>query len=312
MSSLDDVMRHQRGVVARRQVEQAGERAADIARRLRRREWALLLPGVYVDHTGPPSGEQRAWAGVLYYAPSVLADESVLTPPGQEGPIVLAVGRQRNVRAREGYAVRWVVDLHSTSLLNVSPPRMRIEDAALRVAARAERELDAVQTVVSVIQRRLTTGDRMVAALERHPRLRGRVLLGEVVRDAACGSHSVLEREFLRRVESPHGLPASCRQHRSTVGSKVRYADASYPDFDTDVELDGWLFHRGAQRHHDLQRDLDSLAAGRLTIRLGWGQVFDGACQTAARLGTVLAARGWRGRPVPCGPGCPAGHVPSL
>jgi hypothetical protein len=312
VSRLDDVMRRQSGVVSRRQVEQAGETAADIARRLRRREWATLLPGVYVDHTGPPSGAQRAWAGVLYYAPAVVADESVLSPPGPEGLIVLGVGRERNVRSREGYAVRWVVDLERKSLLQASPPRMRVEDAALRVAARAQREVDKVQTIASVVQRRLTTGSRMDAALERHPRLRGRALLGEIVSDVASGTHSVLEREFLLRVERPHGLPASCRQHRSTIGSKVRYADVSYPDHDTDVELDGWLFHHGADRLRDLERDLDTLAAGRLTVRLGWGQVFEGACHTAGRLGTLLMARGWEGRPLACGPGCPVAEPPSL
>ncbi len=78
MVGIHELLALQNGIIARRQVEAAGETAADIARRLRRREWVRLLPGVYVDHTGEPAWIQRAWAGVLYYQPAVLADESVL------------------------------------------------------------------------------------------------------------------------------------------------------------------------------------------------------------------------------------------
>ena len=259
MGEIDALLATQSGVIARRQVEAAGETAADIERRLRRREWARLLPGVYVDHTGPASWVQRAWAGVLYYAPAVVGDESILVDPSRrhdESRVVIAVDRQRNVTAMPGYVVRWVTGLETKSLAHTSPPRMRIEDAALRVAARHERELDAVQTVASCVQRRLTTADRMLVALDRHPRLPRRRWLAEVLHDVAAGSHSVLERQYYAKVERAHCLPVAHRQCRTT-GARVRYSDASYPDQGVDVELDGRLVHDTAeQRHDDLERDL--------------------------------------------------------
>jgi hypothetical protein len=50
----------QAGVISRRQALSAGLEPHDVRRLLRRREWALLHPGVYVDHTGTPSWLQRA------------------------------------------------------------------------------------------------------------------------------------------------------------------------------------------------------------------------------------------------------------
>jgi hypothetical protein len=67
------------------------------------------------------------------------------------------------------------------------------------------------------------------------------------------------------------------------------------------VELDGRLGHTsGAGRHADLQRDLEAAVDRLGTVRLGWGQVFTGACTTAVLLGRLLQARGWAGTPVAC------------
>jgi hypothetical protein len=301
--AIGEVLGAQSGVIARRQVEAAGQTAADIERRLRRREWVRLLPGVYVDHTGEPTRLQRAWAGVLFYAPAVVADESVLSVRSGDR-IVIAVDRARDVRARDGYDLRCVADLSAKSMANTSPPRMRIEDAALRVASRCDHALDAVQTLADVVRQRQTTGARLEQALLRNPKLRKRAWLGEVVRDIAAGTHSVLERAYLDRVERAHGMPAALRQSRN-VGPRVRYVDAHYAAYGVEVELDGWFLHGAAeQRERDLDRDLATLTQGSVTVRLGWGHVFDRACLTAERLGALLVARGWAERPVACGPVC--------
>ena len=54
------------GVIARRHVLEAGGTDNDIQRLIRRRQWARVHEGVYVDHTGPLSPIQRDWAAVLY------------------------------------------------------------------------------------------------------------------------------------------------------------------------------------------------------------------------------------------------------
>ncbi|MDP3891593.1 type IV toxin-antitoxin system AbiEi family antitoxin domain-containing protein [Nocardioides sp.] len=72
------LLRSQAGVVARRQVLECGGTDNDIERLVRRREWARVHTGVYVDHTGPLSWEQRAWAAVLAHWPAALAGAAAL------------------------------------------------------------------------------------------------------------------------------------------------------------------------------------------------------------------------------------------
>ena len=56
-----------------------------------------------------------------------------------------------------------------------------------------------------------------------------------------------------------------------------------------------------------MERDLDAALVGKDTVRLGWGQVFDRPCSTAAKVGALHAARGWAGSPRSCGDECGIG-----
>jgi Transcriptional regulator, AbiEi antitoxin len=75
---LDSLVAEQEGVVSRRQALACGLTDNDIARLVRRREWARVHDGVYVNHTGPLTWLQRAWAAVLFHWPAALAGSSAL------------------------------------------------------------------------------------------------------------------------------------------------------------------------------------------------------------------------------------------
>ena len=130
--------------------------------------------------------------------------------------------------------------------------------------------------------------------------------LGQILDDLADGTCSVLEHGYLTRVERAHGLPRGTRQAPARADRGTQFQDVAYPRQGMVVELDSRLFHDTARaRDVDLDRDLDTAAlAGGLTVRWGWGQVFDRPCRTTQRLVVLLRGRGWRGTPVPCGPGC--------
>jgi hypothetical protein len=55
----------QDGVITRQQALAAGLSEVMIARLVRRREWVPVHRAVYVNHTGPLTWRQRAWAAVL-------------------------------------------------------------------------------------------------------------------------------------------------------------------------------------------------------------------------------------------------------
>lgn len=224
------------------------------------------------------------------------------------GPIEIAVARDRHLRTPDGYRLRRTAGLDARVAWNAGPPRIRIEHAALDMAARAESELAAIAVLADICHSRRTTAVRVRDAWAERPRLRRRAWLGEVLDDIVGGTCSVLEHGYLTRIERAHGLPQGVRQlvRRTDRGQELR--DVTYPEQSVVVELDGRLFHDSARaRDVDLDRDLDDAAiADWVTVRLGWGQVFDRPCRTTRRLTTLLRRRGWTGAPVRCGSGCGA------
>jgi len=308
-----DLLDEQHGVISRRQVLSRGGDRHDIARALRRREWVRVLPGVYLDHTGEPTWLQQGWAGVLHCWPAALSHGSALRAAAGPGwrrhddsqPIEIAVASWRNRVQVPGYRIRRLHDFDVRVLWNLGPPRVRLEEAAIDVAAEQPNEFAAISVLADVCQSRRTTAARMLEALDRRQRLRRSKWLAAVLADIAAGTCSVLEHGYLVRVERAHGLPSPRRQRLGTSGRGSLFRDVEYRRYGMIVELDGRLFHNSAgQRDRDLDRDLDASIAGRSTIRLGWGQVYDRPCRTAQRLGTLLGLQGWTGSARSCGPDC--------
>ena len=301
---LDD----QSGVVSRAQLLAAGEKPPSIRRMIRRRELAIVHPGIYVNHTGEPTWLERAWAGVLHAWPAALSGQSALR--AHEGPgkssrdlsvIEVAIDQTRTVIAPAGVRVRRIDRLSERVLWNTGPPRLRYEDAAVDVAARARSDLAAVVALAAMVQSRRSTASRLAEEVSSRTRIPRRDWLRDVLTDIADGTCSVLEHGYLNRVVRAHALPIGQRQVRSGNGSRVVYRDTEHAD-GLIVELDGRLFHDTAtQRDADLERDLDAAVDGKDTVRLGWGQVFDRTCQTAAKVAVLHQARGWLGKPSSCG-----------
>ncbi|MFT4042265.1 MAG: hypothetical protein QM673_03800 [Gordonia sp. (in: high G+C Gram-positive bacteria)] len=304
---VDAVCATQNGVIARWQVVECGESAAFIRRKLRRREWATVYRGVFVDHTGPLTWRQRAWAAVVAAFPAALSHESALHDEKvpSSGPVHIMVDRHRRVIARPGVVVHYGSRLDERVLWHTQPPRVRIEEAVLDVAADASSMVGVVGCLTDVLGARKTTADRLRTTLHSRRTMPRRTFIDEVLRDIRDGSCSVLEYEYLRKVERAHALPAPRRQAPIVIGRRG-LRDVEYRDWGVVVELDGRAWHDGpAARDRDLERDLDAaVGATRQTLRIGWGQVFDRPCVTARKVGEVLRAHGWDGTPVRC-PACP-------
>ncbi|MFN8189794.1 MAG: hypothetical protein U0R78_05005 [Nocardioidaceae bacterium] len=310
MNPITALQASQAGVITRGQVLDLGGTPSDIARRLRHRDWARLLPGVFLDHTGEPTWLQRAWAGVLFHEPAALAGRSAIRAavgPGwrrhRDGdPIEIAVPQDRHVRARPGFVIVRPSRFEERVQWNASPPRLRLEQAGLDLALAAPSEFALVGLLADLCQTRRTTAVRLLEALDGRQRVPQRAFVRGVLGDIAAGTCSVLERGYLERVQRAHGLPRGARQV-PTGWPRSGFRDVDYGGLV--VELDGRLFHDSAeQRDRDLDRDLFAAVVGDRTVRLGWGQVFDRPCQTAAAIAGLLVAAGWHGRPRACGPEC--------
>jgi hypothetical protein len=311
--SIEDVLLAQDGVISRRQVLEAGETPSDIKRRLRRREWARIHPGVYVNHTGPPTWNQRAWAAVLFYWPAALEGGSALHAhkvrghePRNGAPIRVCVDRTRTIRRRVGITVYQVARAESLCKMALSPPRQSVEHALLSVASRKKRLDTCIATVADAVQDGRTTAERLRAALADRPKLRHRAILRTILSDVDEGVRSVLEYRYMKYVELAHGLPRGERQQPWILGGKQKFPDVEYKEQNVLVHLDGRVGHTDSlDRWSDFEADLAGAIDRIVSVRVGWGQVLD-PCRLAAAVGALLAQRGWAGRPRPCSPMCTA------
>ncbi|WP_432476651.1 type IV toxin-antitoxin system AbiEi family antitoxin domain-containing protein [Nocardioides sp. GXQ0305] len=227
---LCDVIELQSGVVARRQALAAGLQPHDVRRLLRRRQWATVHHGVYVDHTGPLTWLQRAWAAVLALEPAALSHRSairVVDGPGRRGPgdpaIHVAVDRCRTVEPPSGVVRHYLGRLDQRVIWNASPPRVAIEHAVLDVASSATSDFAAIAEIANAVQARRTTAARVQEALGHRERIARREFLEGVLADVAAGTCSVLEHGYLQRVERAHGLraPRDRSEHRVVARSSV-------------------------------------------------------------------------------------------
>lgn len=305
---IADLITLQDGVVLRRQALDRALTPNDLRRLIRARQLVRVHPGVYVNHTGPLTQPQREWVAVLAAWPAALSHESALVVAGVANPrsgrgddlVHVAMGHHRSVRLPPWAVPHRISDLDRRVQWNLAPPRLRIEEAAIALAAAATSELDSIATLARVVSSRRTTASRLLTALKGRTRIQRRAFLRRVLEDVETGTCSALEHGYLTRIEQPHGLPRGVRQATDPACGRL-YRDVLYEDYGQVVELDGQLFHTGArERDRDLERDLDAAATGKDTIRLGWGQVFERPCRTAARIGGLLRTRGWPGPLNPC------------
>jgi len=181
--SIIRLLDQQEQVLSREQVIARGGSDNDIARKLRRREWAQVHPGVYVGHTGPLNREQEEWAALLYYAPAALTGRSAMRAYGlllgrdlqsseRHRMVHLAVERGRRLKTRPGIRITRIQRFEQDVLENYSPPRIRLEHVVLELASAARREVDAVAVICDAVRSRRKTPGRLLAALQARPRLR--------------------------------------------------------------------------------------------------------------------------------------------
>lgn len=160
---LADLLELQCGVISRKQVLASDFRPTFIRSNLRCRRWAPVFPGIYVNHTGPLTWEQRAWSAILDAEPAALSHSSALrdADASDSEPIHIIVDRTRLVTRRTGVVVHYGSHLDSRVLWNTSPPRMRSEEAVLQLAAAASSETRVIAILADAVGARRTTPKRL-------------------------------------------------------------------------------------------------------------------------------------------------------
>jgi predicted transcriptional regulator of viral defense system len=311
-SSVAEITRWQAGVISRPQLLDAGLSAQMIKRRLERGRWQVLYRGVYAAFNGPPPREAWLWAAVLRAGPGAVL--SHLTAAELHGlidspadSIFVTIPSTRRLRA-PGIIVQMSGRIGEARQPNRQPPRTSVEETVFDLTELAMNFDDACGWITRAVGRRLTTENKLRAAMAARKKMRWRAELGDVLAAAGDGIHSVLEYRYLRDVERAHGLPRSRHQVRVVIDGKAAYRDAYYDEYQLAVELDGRLAHPDDERWRDSLRDNKAGAQGIQTTRYGWRDVYGRACETAVLQAQILRQRGWPGTPRPCSERCPVGR----
>ena len=190
----------QAGVVALRQLIALGITADQARQWVRSGRWQRILPGVYATFTGPVSFLAQIWAAVLHAGPAAAAShrtalwlERVIDR--QPSLIEVVVPAHRRVQAPRGIVVRGCHRFDQSVRAAAQPPRVRLEDAVLDVAATITSTDAVLSLVFRVTQHRLTTAKRLRAALARRKRYRHRghsVICGTSNEHMACRSECAI------------------------------------------------------------------------------------------------------------------------
>lgn len=303
------LLRQQQRVITRQQALAAGLTRKSIEIRLASGRWQRLQTGVYATFSGEPPRQAWLWAAVLRSGrEAALSHQTaaelhrLLDTPAPLIHVTVPNGRQvtrpRGVRLH--YSGRLAVSRHPA----LTPPRTRLEDTVLDLAAEAASLDEAIGVMLQAVGRRLTTPGKLLAATESRSRLRWREDLTQAVQAADDGVHSLIEFRYLTRVERPHGLPRGRRQRPVVRAGRREYQDIAYDAYRTVVEIDGRVAHPEEARWRDRRRDNVNAAYGLTTIRLGYVDVSHRACLSAAVVASTLTRRGWEGTPRRCGPDC--------
>jgi hypothetical protein len=311
-SQSRDLLVLQALAIARRQG--AGTRIKPRAMRSRvdSGRWQRLQRGVYATFSGEPARETMLWAALLRAGPDAVL--SHLTAAERHGLIdepssLITVTVPASKRpARD--AISGMVIHRSDAILRTRhpamlPPCTRVEDTVLDLIQVASTFDDAYGWICRAIGRRRTTADRIRLAMDARKKMRWRRELTIALGDAGEGALSLLEYRYVRRVERPHGLPAARRQARIRHRAGNRYLDNLYEEYGVCVELDGTAAHPADEQWRDKRRDVANAVRGIVTLRLGFADLGDRRCETAAAVAAVLRGRGWPGAVRPCSrPSC--------
>ncbi|MEJ5913934.1 hypothetical protein [Pseudokineococcus sp. 1T1Z-3] len=275
---LAELAREQRACLSRRQLRAHRVGPDVVRRRTSSRRWQPAGPRVVVLHTGPLDVATRRWVAVLHFGPTAcLAAETALAVHGLQGwareDVHVAVPACVDRRVRLPGTVLHVGRRVDTAwrTTRTGMPVHRVERAALDAAAWSTAPRTAGGVLAAAVQQRLTTPERLLAALDRAGPVRHRALMAAVLADLAGGSQSMAEVDLVALCRR-HRLPVPARQSvRVDAAGRRRYLDAEWllPDGRRVLaEVDGVGHVDERVWYDDLLRAAEVTRPGETVLRL--------------------------------------------
>src|ERR1700722_3757432 len=297
------LLNHQGGVLAIGQAIEAGLTVERIRAQLRAGRWQVMHRGVYAAFNGTATRRAELWSALLRAGPDAVLSHQTAAEvygliDGQSRLIHLTVPHDSNPERCgriPGIVVHRSRSLTHTRHPVLTPPRTRVEETVLDLVECARTGDEAYDWICRAIGRRLTTAERLLAALRARRRFRWRPAIELALGYAQGGALSLLELRYVRGVEHPHGIPTAQRQVRVRQATGNRYLDNLYQEHRACVEIDGAAAHPEDEQWRDKNRDRWNAVHQRIeTIRIGVPDLWTGQaqCGAAADVATWLSGRG--------------------
>jgi hypothetical protein len=301
MDALDLLLFRQSGVIARRQALRFLSPSA-VRHRLASGRWRLAERGVYVTHSGPVTEQQRLVVASLAVGsgrPAVLAGTTALALDGMRGHRsravhVLLPWQRRDLAPPSGVVVHRTRCLPATDFYpRAMPPYTAAVRSLIDAAGWAATDDEAVTIIAAGYQQRLVAGAAIADALARMPRAPRRRLIQQAAADAAGGSHSLPEIEFLRGCRRAR-LPVPDRQVvRPDSRGRRRHLDAHFDAYGVHVEIDGGQHTEVRQWWADMRRQNALWIAGERVLRFPAHVIRLHPGEWVRQLRGALVAGGW-------------------
>jgi hypothetical protein len=310
----------QSGILSIGQAIETGMTARSVRNHVRAGRWQVMHRGVYATFNGTPTRRAELWSALLRAGPDATFSHQTaaeLYGLGDDRSRLIQISVPHDSNPERRGKITGVVIHRSRSLARtrhpvLSPPRTRVEETVLDLIECTRDFNEAYAWICRAIGRRLTTADRLLAALAARPRFWSRHDIELALGYAKGGSLSLLELRYQRGVEGPHGLPPAKRQVRIGQATGNRYLDNLYEEYRACVEIDGTAAHPEDEQWRDKDRDRWNSVHEKIeTIRIGVPGLLNQQrqCETAADVARWLTGRGpLTGHPC-LNPECP---VPGL
>ena len=277
--------------------------AESVRNHIRAGRWQVMHRGVYAAFNGTATRRAELWGALLRAgSDAVLSHQTAAELHGlhSERSRLIHLTVPHDTNPERCGSIPGVVIHRSRSLARtrhpaLTPPRTRVEETVLDLIQCARDFDEAYAWICRAIGRRLTTADRILAALKARPRSRWRHDIELALGYANSGALSGLELRYLRGVEGVHGLPVANRQVRIRQATGNRYLDNLYEEYRACVEIDGTAAHPEDEQWRDKNRDRWNSVHERIeTIRIGVPDLLNQRrqCETAADVAGWLTGRG--------------------
>lgn len=235
-----------------------------------------VLPGVYRSAALPVTPGTRRRAALAWLdGRGALSHTTALGvwglhEPASDEPVHVSVPSTVRLRPQPGVVV------HHRSSFRPEPPYARVR--AGQLVTPVERSLvdawpllpasDRRTPVIRAVNDRMTTPERVRAAVRTVPKLPGRAELARLLELLAAGCRSPLEIFGHEHVFTARGMPEFRRQVPVSLGTRAVYLDVYAEPEMVNFELDGASVHDDArQRAIDLRRDALLATLGILVVR---------------------------------------------